>query len=228
MTTDILAKLAAMLNECIDEAIGETAFVYVPHLQDAIRALTAQAPAVNQQMTSDFDPIAEIERLVRANDQLRERNAILIQQASQAPVAVEPFVLQMLVAAGHVTQERVDEAVAIAAKTPGAQQAVQAPAGWREQHDRDSFELRSLCRARDVARQERDHARACYDSALKLLTGIHALLYPAPITTPDGQTMVFRPTDPDPHAVLQELSDRIRALPDAIAASRPQPEGAQA
>lgn len=109
------------------------------------------------------------------------------------------------------------------------QQAAQAPAGWREQHDRDSAELRNLCQARDVARQQRDHARACYDSAVKLLTGIHALLYPAPITVPDGRTMVFRPNDPDPHAVLQELSDRIRALPDALAAlsQPPQPQSAQ-
>lgn len=109
------------------------------------------------------------------------------------------------------------------------EQAAQATAGWREQHDRDSAELRNLCQARDVARQQRDHARACYDSAVKLLTGIHALLYPAPITVPDGRTMVFRPNDLDPHAVLQELSDRIRALPDALAAlsQPPQPQSAQ-
>ena len=66
-------------------------------------------------------------------------------------------------------------------------------------------------------RAERDHARACLDNAVKLLTGIHALLYPAPVTTEDGRTMVFRPKDPDPHEVLQALSDRIRALPDALA-----------
>ena len=43
------------------------------------------------------------------------------------------------------------------------------------------------------------------------------MLYPAPVTTDDGRTMVFRPKDPDPHEVLQALSDRIRALPDALA-----------
>lgn len=65
-------------------------------------------------------------------------------------------------------------------------------------------------------RAERDYARARLDSAVALLVGIHALLYPPPITVADGRTMVFRPIDPDPHKVLQELSDRIRALPDEI------------
>lgn len=115
------------------------------------------------------------------------------------------------------------------ASPQAAQQAAQAAAGWREQHDRDSAELRSLCQARDVARQERDHARACYASAVKLLTGIHSLLYPAPIAVPDGRTLVFRPKEPDPHVVLQELSDRIRALPGALSAlPQPQPQSAQA
>jgi hypothetical protein len=69
----------------------------------------------------------------------------------------------------------------------------------------------------EVLRGERDHARARVDSAVRLLTGIHSLLYPAPIKTADGRAMVFRPTNPDPHEVLQELSDRIRALPDELA-----------
>ncbi len=75
----------------------------------------------------------------------------------------------------------------------------------------------------EVIRAERDHARACLDNAVKMLTGIHSLLYPAPITMDDGRTMVFRPKDPDPHEVLQELSDRIRALPDAIATLKLKP-----
>ena len=69
----------------------------------------------------------------------------------------------------------------------------------------------------EVLRAERDHARARVDSAVRLLTGIHSLLYPAPVTTPDGCTFVFRPKTLDPHVVLQELSDRIRALPDELA-----------
>ena len=81
-------------------------------------------------------------------------------------------------------------------------------------------ETEQLLRAwfeREVLRAERDHARATIDNAVRLLTGIHALMYPAPVTTADGRTMVFRPNHPDPHIILQELSDRIRALPDEIA-----------
>lgn len=63
---------------------------------------------------------------------------------------------------------------------------------------------------------ERDNARACYDNAVRLLIGIHSMMYPPQVKLPDGRTMTFRPTDPDPHVVLQELSDRIRALPDRL------------
>ena len=79
-------------------------------------------------------------------------------------------------------------------------------------------EVDTLKRRREMLLAERDHARARYESAVRLLTGIHALLYPPPLNTPDGRTMVFRPKDPDPHQVLQVLSDRIRALPDELAA----------
>lgn len=65
---------------------------------------------------------------------------------------------------------------------------------------------------------ERDNARERFERAANLLVGIHALLYPPPVTLPDGRTLVFRPENPDPHTVLQTLSDRIRALPDEIAA----------
>lgn len=77
--------------------------------------------------------------------------------------------------------------------------------------------LERLNREVEVFYHERQHARACLDNAVRLLSGIHALLYPAPITAEDGRTRVFRPKDPDPHEVLQALSDRIRALPDELA-----------
>jgi hypothetical protein len=83
------------------------------------------------------------------------------------------------------------------------------------------WEAEQLARAwleREVLRHERDHARARVDSAVRLLTGIHSLLYPAHFKTEDGRAMVFRPKSPDPHEVLQELSDRIRALPDELLA----------
>lgn len=49
--------------------------------------------AASQQPTGDFDPLVEIARLVRTNDQLRERIAGLIQQAAQATTGApsEPF-----------------------------------------------------------------------------------------------------------------------------------------
>ena len=84
--------------------------------------------------------------------------------------------------------------------------------------DAVASELRRLHRECEMLSIERDHARIMYENAVKLLTGINSLLYPPATRLPDGRTMVFRPTDPDPHALLQELSDRIRALPDEIAA----------
>lgn len=68
----------------------------------------------------------------------------------------------------------------------------------------------------EVIAAERDNARACYDNTVQLLTGVHSMMYPPLISLPDGRTMAFRPDDPNPHEVLQELSDRIRALPDQI------------
>ena len=73
-------------------------------------------------------------------------------------------------------------------------------------------------------RAQRDDARARLNNTIKLLTGIHALLYPPPVTTGDGRTMVFRPKGLDADAVLQELSDRIRALPDELLAQEPAPQ----
>lgn len=79
-------------------------------------------------------------------------------------------------------------------------------------------ELRRLHAQNQVLTAKLDHARAQYESAAKLLRGIHALLYPAPLKLEDGRVMVFRPEGLDPHQLLQELSDRIRALPDKLAA----------
>lgn len=65
-------------------------------------------------------------------------------------------------------------------------------------------------------RAERDHARLCYGRAVRILTGIHALLYPPRFTDHDGRTWQFK--SPLAEEQMQELSDRIRALPDEIAA----------
>lgn len=77
-------------------------------------------------------------------------------------------------------------------------------------------ERERLQRQNEVLRAERDHERAKVANSVRLLIGIHSLMYPAPIKIEDGRTMVFRPKDPDPHTVLQELSDRIRAIQDEI------------
>ena len=69
-----------------------------------------------------------------------------------------------------------------------------------------------------VLKAENAHARDCLNSATTLLIGIHSLMYPPEITTADGRVMVFRPKSIDPHEILQGLSDRIRALPDELAA----------
>jgi hypothetical protein len=93
--------------------------------------------------------------------------------------------------------------------------------GYREASHAAAAELRRPIEAE----RQRDHARACYERAVKLLVSIHSLMYPPPITLPDGRTMVFRPSGTDPNTILQELSDRIRALPeelDAIARAKGQ------
>ena len=74
-----------------------------------------------------------------------------------------------------------------------------------------------LVRTAEVYGAERDHARACYDRAVRILTGIHALLYPPRTTDNDGRAWEFH--SPMVHEQMQELSDRIRALPDEIAAT---------
>jgi hypothetical protein len=79
-----------------------------------------------------------------------------------------------------------------------------------------AVETERLHRRIEILDAEKCFAISRYESAVKLLTGIHSLLYPPAIKLPDGRTMVFRPKDPDPHTLLQELSDRIRALPDEI------------
>jgi hypothetical protein len=67
---------------------------------------------------------------------------------------------------------------------------------------------------------ERDQARMQRERTVEILVEIHRLLYPPRFTAPDGRLMEFRPQGLDTHAVLQELSDRIRSIPDAIDAAR--------
>ncbi len=72
-------------------------------------------------------------------------------------------------------------------------------------------------RAAEVYAAERDHARACYERTVRILSGIHAVINPPRVTLADGRTVEFR--SPMVHEQLQTLSDRIRAIPDEIAAA---------
>lgn len=71
-----------------------------------------------------------------------------------------------------------------------------------------------------VRGMERDAAYHKVENVISILMGVHALMYPPIFTTPDGIHMAFSPKDPTPNAILQELSDRIRAIPDKVLAAR--------
>lgn len=70
----------------------------------------------------------------------------------------------------------------------------------------------------EICRSERDHSASCKENAVRILMEIYALLYPPMFKTEDGRIMAFRPKYPNPHEVLQALSDRIRAIPDELGA----------
>lgn len=76
---------------------------------------------------------------------------------------------------------------------------------------------------REIAlRAENEALQAKLDRAVKILSEIHLMLCP-PKTYADGKTHVFRP--PNVAEYWQELSERIRAIPDALdAAMRPSGE----
>jgi hypothetical protein len=60
------------------------------------------------------------------------------------------------------------------------------------------------------------HERAKNERLVKFLAGIHALLYPPMQIVEGGQVASFRPVGVDLHDWIQQLSDRIRAIPDEI------------
>ena len=81
----------------------------------------------------------------------------------------------------------------------------------------DLVELANLIHENKVLRYEWYRVKASLDNAVNLLSSIYSLMYPPPVKTDGGKVRMFRPTNVDPHVVLQELSDRIRALPEEIA-----------
>ena len=86
----------------------------------------------------------------------------------------------------------------------------------RQACDEGAEWLERLHRESETRYYEFERARAMVDNTVRLLTGIHSLLYPPRTTGADGRTWEFR-FPGDPNMVLQELSDRIRALPDELA-----------
>lgn len=76
--------------------------------------------------------------------------------------------------------------------------------------------IAELERENERVRIELRAARRRADGTTDMLLRIHALLYPSLSALPNGTMMAFRPKSIDPHEVLQEISDRIRALPNEI------------
>jgi len=65
---------------------------------------------------------------------------------------------------------------------------------------------------------ERDHANLKYERTARILVCIHYLLNPPPVTTENG---ALRFVNPNANEVLDELSRRIRAIPDDLATHLP-------
>lgn len=90
-------------------------------------------------------------------------------------------------------------------------QAIGSPTQGEAAHCASRMRL-NLKQALEELKQE----RAKSNRLAEVLTSIHALLYPPVITLANGQTLNFVPKSLDPHALMQELSDRIRAIPDEL------------
>lgn len=97
---------------------------------------------------------------------------------------------------------------------------------WRLRAEAAEAECARLKRAADVYRSERDQARAQADRAVQILIAIHGSLNPAVLTLPNGQSARF--VNPMANETLQMLSDRIRAIPDELAAMASAPSSGRA
>ena len=182
MTTDTLAKLAAELAQLASEGpalIHLQSGAYICRkLGEAAKALAAQAlPAAGRcdecgkdqaegwalycvgclektgLLAKEALPSAQHVSSTAAD--LTGPNDTAAQATTGAPS--EPFGYFKAQPFGWTDCAEDDDGAVALYERP--QQAAQAPAGWREQHDRDSAELRSLCHARDEARRERDLGR---------------------------------------------------------------------
>lgn len=84
-----------------------------------------------------------------------------------------------------------------------------------------AYAMERLEREAVILRYERERWAAAYDSSVKLLVGIHAVIYPMVVKLDDGREMRFN--SPYLHEQMQAISDRIRAIPDELAAATPSP-----
>jgi hypothetical protein len=76
------------------------------------------------------------------------------------------------------------------------------------------LELERLRKENEILSMEKAHNERKAEYFVRLLSGIHALLYPERVTRADGMRFEFH--SPYVHEQMQELSDRIRALPEQI------------
>lgn len=172
-----------------------------------IARLQAQVAELQAEVTYQEGKKQTISDLAEANDRCKRRQIDVLQEQVTELQALSVTHIMTAVVLGEDGMG--DE---VYAKSVADVESLLSELGERAE-EADSLQAQA-----DALRHERDHARASKDNAVKLLVSIHSLLYPAPVTMADGRTMVFRPKSPDPHEVLQELSDRIRALPDELAA----------
>ena len=77
-------------------------------------------------------------------------------------------------------------------------------------------EIARLSERTEIMHAERAHLRATQDRLLAILTGIHVLLNPRDVRH-EGKTYHF--VNPAANEMLDELSARIRAIPDQIEAA---------
>lgn len=89
----------------------------------------------------------------------------------------------------------------------------------------DLVELATLINDSQISFYKQEAVKAQLDSVVNLLYRIYALLYPSPITTSDEKVRMFYSENVDPREVLQELSNRIRALPEELATIKKERNG---
>lgn len=90
--------------------------------------------------------------------------------------------------------------------------------------DRENAVSKLLRKNRDLD-EENAKLQKQVESLAAWLSGIHMAIYPQLTQAPDGKT--YRFVAPDPHEYLQALADRIRSIPEELAAIASQPQGGE-